>query len=177
MRVCVLVVLVVLGVVMGGVVGAPGAPPAGNSQEAFERLSPDYRAGVEEVFKQLQSHTTVQLHYLFFQSVSMSDSQSGFGTTSLFHRFQLKPTRCSKSTASTEWTACPFRTDRPLMDCAVCYKMFEDRMEADPKPYIHCMQKPRLTTVMSTARMDHCRRMLHHVGGATLLTVRSINTP
>lgn len=33
------------------------------------------------------------------------------------------------------------------MDCAVCYKVADDQMESNPKPYVHCIQKPRLTEV------------------------------
>uniref|UniRef100_A0A4W6FAE8 Retinoic acid receptor responder protein 2 n=1 Tax=Lates calcarifer TaxID=8187 RepID=A0A4W6FAE8_LATCA len=37
---------------------------------------------------------------------------------------------------------------QPLMDCAVCYKTAADQIEADPKPYVHCIQRPRLTEVL-----------------------------
>lgn len=36
---------------------------------------------------------------------------------------------------------------QPLMDCVVCYKTSRDVMEATPKPYVDCIQKPRLTQV------------------------------
>lgn len=39
-------------------------------------------------------------------------------------------------------------TSQPLMDCAVCYKTQGDQLEASPKPYVHCIQKPRLTQVV-----------------------------
>lgn len=38
-------------------------------------------------------------------------------------------------------------TSQPLMDCAVCYKTADDQIESIPKPYVHCIQKPRLTEV------------------------------
>lgn len=33
------------------------------------------------------------------------------------------------------------------MDCAVCYKTVNSLMESDPRPYVHCIQKPRLNEV------------------------------
>lgn len=33
------------------------------------------------------------------------------------------------------------------MDCAVCYKTVNDLIEPDPRPYVHCIQKPRLNQV------------------------------
>lgn len=39
-------------------------------------------------------------------------------------------------------------TLQPLMDCAVCYKALGDHIEAVPNPYVHCIQKPRLTGVL-----------------------------
>ena len=38
---------------------------------------------------------------------------------------------------------------QPLMDCAVCYKTANDQIEPKPLPYVHCIQKPRLTKVSS----------------------------
>lgn len=37
---------------------------------------------------------------------------------------------------------------QPLMDCAVCYKTVNDQIDSPPKPYVHCIQKPRLTEVL-----------------------------
>lgn len=41
-------------------------------------------------------------------------------------------------------------TSQPLMDCAVCYKTANNEIESIPKPYVHCIQKPRLTGVLSS---------------------------
>lgn len=37
---------------------------------------------------------------------------------------------------------------QPLMDCAVCYKTVNGQIDSPPKPYVHCIQKPRLTEVL-----------------------------
>ncbi len=50
------------------------------------------------------------------------------------------------STASSRFFMFSF-TSQPLMDCAVCYKTLHDQIEGSPKPYVHCIQKPRLTQV------------------------------
>lgn len=34
------------------------------------------------------------------------------------------------------------------MDCAVCYKTEDSVMVTNPRPYVHCIQKPRLTMVL-----------------------------
>lgn len=91
----------------------------------------------------------------------------------LYHHFYLKPTWCAKGAVESNSEACAFRNDRvrqkhstlgkiqrahfilvcvfmtwqPLMDCAICYKTANNVMEANPKPYVHCIQKPRLTPV------------------------------
>lgn len=44
-------------------------------------------------------------------------------------------------------------TSQPLMDCAVCYKAAEDQIEPSPKPYVHCIQKPRLTQVFMSCHV------------------------
>lgn len=36
---------------------------------------------------------------------------------------------------------------QPLIDCAVCYKMYGGNIEQEPKPYVHCIHKPALTEV------------------------------
>lgn len=37
---------------------------------------------------------------------------------------------------------------QPLMDCAICFKAFEDQIQDEPNPYVHCIQRPRLTEVI-----------------------------
>lgn len=43
---------------------------------------------------------------------------------------------------------------QPLMDCAVCYKTTQEVIEATPNPYVHCIQKPRLTRVFVSFKSD-----------------------
>ncbi|KAK5878122.1 hypothetical protein CesoFtcFv8_025561 [Champsocephalus esox] len=94
---------------------------------------------------------------------------SGFGVRYLYHHFYLKPTKCAKGTIESISQICAFRNDRPLMDCAVCYKTAADQIETSPKPYVHCIQKPRLTEEMRTTRTEHCKKMSYNSGAPTLL--------
>ncbi|KAG7269561.1 hypothetical protein CRUP_029830 [Coryphaenoides rupestris] len=128
--------------------------------EEYDQLAHNYRVGVDLVSQQLQSYHGVQLHFRFFRTVGKAEIESGFGASYLFHHFYLKATSCAKGTASPTALTCPFRNNRPLMDCAVCYKIFNGGIEAEPKPYVHCIQKPKLTQEMRETRLDHCRRMI-----------------
>ncbi|KAF7667994.1 hypothetical protein LDENG_00037550 [Lucifuga dentata] len=141
------------------------------AQEAYNQLPDGYKKGVDLVLRQLRSHAGVQHHFLFFRSLAKSEIESGFNVRYLYHNFHLKPTRCAKGTAESDSQRCPFRNDRPLMDCAVCYKLLADEMEADPKPFVHCIQKPKLTEEMKTSRLEHCRKMSYNSGAPTLLAV------
>uniref|UniRef100_A0A4W6G7S1 Retinoic acid receptor responder protein 2 n=1 Tax=Lates calcarifer TaxID=8187 RepID=A0A4W6G7S1_LATCA len=118
------------------------------AQEPYNELPDNFKMGVDLAFEQLNSHTGVQHHFRFLKSVEKSEIESGFGVKYLYHHFYLKPTRCPKGTTESNPQRCPFRNDRPLMDCAVCYKTAADQIEADPKPYVHCIQRPRLTEVL-----------------------------
>ncbi|TKS87578.1 hypothetical protein D9C73_021702 [Collichthys lucidus] len=115
------------------------------AQDLYNELPDSYKKGVDLSLEQLSSHAGVHHHFRFLRSLEKSDIESGFGVKYLYHHFYLKPTRCAKGTADSNPQRCPFRNDRPLMDCAVCYKTVNDQMEMDPKPYVHCIQKPRLT--------------------------------
>ncbi|KAM3593954.1 uncharacterized protein V6R79_026404 [Siganus canaliculatus] len=141
------------------------------AQDPYNDLQDNYRTGVDLALEQLSSHGTVQHHFRFLRSLEKSDMESGFGVTYLFHHFYLKPTKCPKGTTESNPQRCPFRNDRPLMDCAVCYKMTNDQLETEPRPYIHCIQKPRLTEEMKTTRLEHCRKMSYNSGAPTLLAV------
>ncbi|XP_035510981.1 uncharacterized protein zgc:195173 [Morone saxatilis] len=142
-----------------------------NAQDLYNQLPDDYKKGVDLAFEQLNSHAGVQHHFRFLRSLEKSDIESGFYVRSLYHHFYLKPTRCAKGTTDSNPQRCPFRNDRPLMDCAVCYKMANNQIESNPKPYIHCIQKPRLTEDMRTARTLHCQKMNYNSGAPTLLAV------
>ncbi|KAK7881697.1 hypothetical protein WMY93_030106 [Mugilogobius chulae] len=136
-------------------------------------LSVGYTRGVDLALEQLSSHTTVHHHFRFLRTVDKAEIDSGFGVKYLYHHFYLKPTRCAKGTTDATPQRCPFRNDRPLMDCAVCYKTSMDQIEQEPKPYVHCIQKPRLTELMTTTRTEHCKKMVYNSGAPTLLSVSS----
>ncbi|XP_029698929.1 uncharacterized protein [Takifugu rubripes] len=142
------------------------------AQDAYARLPESYRNGVNLTLEQLNSHTGVHHHFRFLKSLEKSEIESGFGVSYLYHHFYLKPTWCAKGTEESNPEACAFRNDRPLMDCAICYKTANNVMEANPKPYVHCIQKPRLTPDMRRSRTEHCRKMSYNSGAPTLLAVK-----
>ncbi|CAL8293787.1 unnamed protein product [Lota lota] len=137
------------------------------ANEAYDELHETYKKGVDLAVDKLNSHVGINRRFLFFKSLLKSDIQPGFDVTYIYHNFYLKATTCSKGAVNT--SSCPFRNDRPLMDCTVCYKMFGDEIETEPKPYVHCIQKPKLTRVMVQTRLDHCSRMSYTRGSPTLL--------
>ncbi|XP_078147680.1 uncharacterized protein LOC144543510 [Centroberyx gerrardi] len=141
------------------------------AQQAYDQLPENYKKGVDLVLRQLHSHAGVQHHFLFFRTLAKSDIESGFGVRYIYHNFHLKPTKCAKGTTQSDPQRCPFRNDRPLMDCAVCYKTLADEIESSPKPYVHCIQRPKLTQEMTDSRLDHCRKMSYNSGAPTLLAV------
>ncbi|XP_078147550.1 uncharacterized protein LOC144543493 [Centroberyx gerrardi] len=141
-----------------------------NAQEAYNQLPDNYRKGVDLALEKLNSHVGIQHHFLFFRSLMKSDIQPGFDVTYIYHNFYLKATKCPKGTVDSN--QCQFRNDRPLIDCAVCYKTFAGEIEQDPKPYIHCVHKPALTEDMKTTRVDHCNTMGYSSGAPTLLASR-----
>ncbi|KAF1373163.1 hypothetical protein PFLUV_G00257460 [Perca fluviatilis] len=141
------------------------------AQDSYNGLTDDYKKGVDLALEQLNTHAGVIHHFRFLRSLDKSDIESGFGVKYLYHHFYLKPTTCAKGTTESNPQRCPFRNDRPLMDCAVCYKIAADQIESSPKPYVHCIQKPRLTEGMRTTRTEHCRKMTYNSGAPTLLAV------
>ncbi|KAM6900475.1 uncharacterized protein FYW49_016982 [Xenentodon cancila] len=141
------------------------------SMDPYNELPVSYMEGVDLVLEQLNSHSSVQHHFRFLKSVSKSEIEGNFGVKYLYHHFYLKPTVCPKGTTELNPQRCPFRTNRPLMDCAICYKTLSDQMEAEPTPYVHCMQKPRLTQEMKTTRLERCKKMSYNSGAPTLLAV------
>ncbi|CAN9506409.1 unnamed protein product [Ophioblennius macclurei] len=141
------------------------------AQGTNNELPDNYKKGLDLVLEQLSSHAGVTHHFRYLRSLEKSEIESGFGVRYLYHHFYLKPTRCAKGTTESNSQRCPFRNDRPLMDCAVCYKMSSDQIEASPRPYVHCIQKPRLTQEMITTRLEHCRKMSYNSGAPTLLAV------
>ncbi|KAE8279740.1 hypothetical protein D5F01_LYC21869 [Larimichthys crocea] len=141
-----------------------------NAQENgdnYKQLPETFKKGVDLALENLHSHAAIQHHFLFFRSLTKSDIEAGFDVKYIFHHFYLKATNCQKGTA--DLTACQFRNNRPLIDCAVCYKTFREEIEQDPKPYIHCIHKTSLTQEMKAARQQHCNNMGYSSGATTLL--------
>ncbi|KAL6097659.1 uncharacterized protein ACO6RY_13147 [Pungitius sinensis] len=138
-----------------------------DAQEAYDKLPESYRRGVDLALEKLNSHAGIQHHFLFFRSIEKSDIEAGFDVTYIYHHFYLKATKCQRGTADA--TACRFRNDRPLIDCAVCYKTFRGGIEQEPKPYVHCVHRPALTEEMTAGRVGHCNAMGYSSGAPTLL--------
>ncbi|KAL6097658.1 uncharacterized protein ACO6RY_13146 [Pungitius sinensis] len=141
------------------------------AQDPYDELPAAYRKGVNLALEPLNAHAGVHHHFRFLRSLEKSDTESGFGVKYLYHHFYLKPTTCAKGTAAPPPQTCPFRNDRPMIDCVVCYKTSAEQIEPTPKPYVHCIQRPRLTQEMRTTRTQHCRRMNYNSGAPTLLAV------
>uniref|UniRef100_A0A8C2ZJK5 Retinoic acid receptor responder protein 2 n=1 Tax=Cyclopterus lumpus TaxID=8103 RepID=A0A8C2ZJK5_CYCLU len=138
-----------------------------NAHQAYDQLPETYRKGVDLALEKLHSHAGIQHHFLFLRSLEKSDIEPGFDVTYIYHHFYLKATKCQKGTLDS--SSCHFRNDRPLIDCAVCYKTFGGEMEQEPKPYVHCVHKPALTEDMKAGRVDHCNTMGYSSGAPTLL--------
>uniref|UniRef100_A0A3B5A4X4 Retinoic acid receptor responder protein 2 n=1 Tax=Stegastes partitus TaxID=144197 RepID=A0A3B5A4X4_9TELE len=141
-----------------------------DANEAYDKLSDTYKKGVDLALEKLDSHAGIQHHFLFFRSLAQSDIEPGFDVTYIYHHFYLKATKCQKGTVDS--SACQFRNDRPLIDCAVCYKTFRGEIEQEPKPYVHCVHKPALTEDMKTTRVEHCNNLGYNSGTPTLLASR-----
>uniref|UniRef100_A0A8C6U4R9 Retinoic acid receptor responder protein 2 n=1 Tax=Neogobius melanostomus TaxID=47308 RepID=A0A8C6U4R9_9GOBI len=141
-----------------------------HGHDAYNHLPEDYKKGVNLALAKLSTHSGVQHHFLFFRSITKSDIEPGFDVKYIYHHFLLKPTSCAKGT--TDSSACHFRNDRPVIDCAVCYKTFGGNIEAEPKPYVHCVHKPSLTEEMKGLRIDQCNIIGYGSGAPTLLASR-----
>ncbi|KAM7390254.1 hypothetical protein PAMA_008432 [Pampus argenteus] len=144
-----------------------------NSQDAYNNLSETYRKGVDLALQKLSSHALIQHHFLFFRSIKPLDFKLGFDVSYIYHHFYLKATKCQKGTVDS--TGCQFRNDRPLIDCAVCYKTFGGNIEQEPLPYVHCIHKPALTEEMKEERIQHCKRMGYSSGAPSLLASTGID--
>lgn len=158
-------VLLLLLICAGALLSSAGA------QDAYDLLPDHYKKGVDLALDHLSFFSGVHHHFRFFRSVDKSDVQSGFNQAYVYHHFYLKPTRCAKGTPVSNLHRCSFRNDRPQMDCAVCFRTDADEIAPNPKPYVHCIQKPRLTQEMRVVRWEHCSKHNYNSGSATLLAV------
>ncbi|KAI1902079.1 hypothetical protein AGOR_G00041020 [Albula goreensis] len=139
------------------------------AQAAYDQLPDDFKIGVDLALEQLRSHASIRHHFLFFKSLSKTKTETSFSVNYIYHNFYFKPTKCAKGTTDASPKRCPFRNDRPLIDCAVCYKTFSGTIESEPKPYINCVHKPALTEDMKAKRVEHCDKMAYSSGTVTLL--------
>ncbi|XP_007260180.2 uncharacterized protein LOC103040706 [Astyanax mexicanus] len=150
-----------------------GAFSSSEAQTDFDKLPESHRKGIELAVNQINSHRTIQQHFLFFKSLEKSDIDAGFGAKFLYHHFLLKPTTCRRGTADANHSKCAFRDDRPVIDCGICFKTFNGAIEETPKPNIHCVYKPTLTQEMVTNRIDTCNKMSYSSGSASVLLVKT----
>uniref|UniRef100_A0A3P9KDZ0 Retinoic acid receptor responder protein 2 n=1 Tax=Oryzias latipes TaxID=8090 RepID=A0A3P9KDZ0_ORYLA len=142
--------------------------PAG-ARSPYDELPDAYRPGVDLVLEQLSSHASVQHHFVFLRSLEKMEIEGSFGVKYLNHHFYLKPTKCAKGALKEQH--CPYRNDRPLMDCLICYKTISGRMDSNPRPYVHCMQKPRITQEMKATRLAECKKISYNPGAPTILAL------
>ncbi|KAF3703726.1 hypothetical protein EXN66_Car019414 [Channa argus] len=84
-----------------------------NAQDAYNNLAEIYRKGVDVGLQKVNSHAGIQHHFLFYKSVTTSETELGFGVTYVFNHFYLKATKCQKGT--TDSRTCQFRNDRRKM--------------------------------------------------------------
>ncbi|KAJ8272705.1 hypothetical protein GJAV_G00092440 [Gymnothorax javanicus] len=155
------------------IIGACASSTAG--QAAYDQLPAVYKKGVDLALEQLKSHTSISHLFLFFKSLTKKDEESGFNVNYIYHNFHLKATKCAKDTTNPDPKLCPFRNDRPLIDCAVCYKTLSGEVETEPKPYVNCVHKPALTEDMKTKRAERCEKMNFNSGAVTLLGITGEN--
>lgn len=141
------------------------------AQDSYTQLPQNYRKGVDLALEHLNAHAVVHHHFRFLRSLEKTDIQYGFSQEYFYHHFYLKPTKCAKGTTPSNPQTCPFRNDRPLMDCLVCFRTEADQVATNPRPYVHCIQKPRLTEDTLITRRQHCQKHNYNSGSATLLAV------
>ncbi|XP_048030471.1 uncharacterized protein si:ch1073-406l10.2 [Megalobrama amblycephala] len=143
------------------------------AQSSFSKLPDTYKKGVELAVQNVNAHEGVQQHFLFFKTIDKSQIEAGHDVTYIYHNFHLKATKCKRGIENADTTTCAFRNDRPLIDCAVCYKTYAGAIETEPKPYINCVHKPALTEDMKKERIEYCNKMCYSSGSPTLLAVGS----
>uniref|UniRef100_A0A671NBV4 Retinoic acid receptor responder protein 2 n=1 Tax=Sinocyclocheilus anshuiensis TaxID=1608454 RepID=A0A671NBV4_9TELE len=143
------------------------------AQESFSKLPDIYKRGVELALHAINAHHASKDHFLFLKSIHQAEIEAGFDVVYIYHNFYLKATKCKRGTENADTTTCAFRNDRPLIDCAICYKTYAGAIEEEPKPYVSCVHKPALTQDMKKDRIEHCNKMGYSSGSPTLLAVIS----
>ncbi|CAL8398856.1 unnamed protein product [Arctogadus glacialis] len=143
-------------VCVGTLLGSAGA------QEAYDRLPSKFKLGVDMALEMRNSRAGVKRLLLYFKGLGQSDIQPGNDVTYIYHNFYMKATQCPKGTVDT--SNCPFRENKPEIDCAICYKTIAGKIQASPKPYINCIRKPALTEAMKRKRVNYCNEMGYSSG-------------
>lgn len=123
--------------------------------QPYNGLPEIYKKGVNLVRQELTTHSKIQHHYLFLKTVDKLETEGGFDWKYIYHHFFLKSTIAPQ----------------PLMDCVICYKAIANQIEGIPEPYVHCIQRQRLTEEMKKTRLGHYRNMIYHSGTSTLLAL------
>ena len=71
---------------------AAGVLSCTEAQEAYSKLSDPYRKGVDLALQQLNNHSAIQHHFLFFKSTVMSD----INVSETFHSWAVDELRVHK---------------------------------------------------------------------------------
>uniref|UniRef100_A0AAY4DUJ5 Retinoic acid receptor responder protein 2 n=1 Tax=Denticeps clupeoides TaxID=299321 RepID=A0AAY4DUJ5_9TELE len=140
-----------------------------DADEAYSKLPETFKKGVDLAVQQVNSHANIKQPFNFFKS--LDSSEGSFSVKFIYHNFYLKATTCAKGTSNLN--QCPFRNDRPLIDCTVCYKMYGQNIEVEPKPFVHCVHKPSINLEVRTKRINHCNHMIYLTGSPTIFAVKS----
>ncbi|KAK2870312.1 hypothetical protein QQF64_021729 [Cirrhinus molitorella] len=125
------------------------------AQESFSNLPDIYKKGVELV---INSHDSIQNHFLFLESIHHAEIEAGFDVTHIYHNFYLKATKCKSGTDNADTTACEFRNDQvqEVVDCVICYKISAGEIDEMPKPYFNCMLPQLLSKEIKREREIGC---------------------
>ncbi|XP_076744816.1 uncharacterized protein LOC143420519 [Maylandia zebra] len=121
----------------------------------YNGLPEIYKKGVNLVRQELTTHSKIRHRYQFLKSVDKLETESGFDGKYIYHHFLLKPTIAPQL----------------LMDCVICYKAIANQIKGKPEPYVHCIQRQRLTEEMKKTRLGHYRNMIYYSGAPTLFAL------
>ncbi|KAJ8268452.1 hypothetical protein COCON_G00136240 [Conger conger] len=128
-------------------------------RRSYDQLPDRYKKGVDLAREHLLLYGSFPYHLLFVKSLNASAVETGFGGKYIYHNFDLKATTCSNDTVDPDPKRCPFRDDRTLINCAVCYKIFSGKVQKVPMPYVTCAHKPFVTQEQADKRFAQCTKM------------------
>uniref|UniRef100_A0A8C9SEX9 Retinoic acid receptor responder protein 2 n=1 Tax=Scleropages formosus TaxID=113540 RepID=A0A8C9SEX9_SCLFO len=138
-------------------------------QKAHDQLTELEKKGVDLALQNLNSHPSTEHHILFSKTLDKFSSEAHFDDRFVYHNFYAKATTCTKQTEDPDPKQCPFRGDRPLIDCVICYKGHLENIVSEPKPYVSCVRRPALTEEIKNKRNEQCKTIQHSIGTITLL--------